>query len=191
MHNFSKTILGLAVATAITLPMAIADAASVAILPLINNSKVEDAASIFHLNAMTAMERAEDFHPVDTDALTMVIDKSFDGEILPTQVQLAEIAVNGGVDVVIAMQLDKLDSKMLRGKYIDRLQLEIRGKLVSYNALNGKFYQKNLYPDQPRNAEEYARKDFVTTEFARITRNIVGKALGNKKVHIDKPSIGW
>lgn len=191
MRNFSKTILGLAVAAAITLPMAIADAASVAILPLINNSKVEDAASIFQLNAMTALERAEGFHPVDTDTLTTVIDQNFDGEILPTQAQMAEIAANGGVDMVIAMQLDELGSKTVRYKYIDRLELKLRGKLVAYNALDGKFFQKSLYPDQPRNAEEYARKDFVSTEFARITRNTVGKALGNKKIHVERPRLGW
>lgn len=191
MRDFSNLFLGLVLATAVAFPVSITDAASVTILPLINNSLYENANVIFQQNAIVAMERTGDFHLVENDSIIAVIDKECEDGILPTQKQMQNIVAQSGVDVVIAMQLDKLDKKTTRGKYQDFMELVVSGKLVCYNALTGKFYEKSLYSGRKVNPSEYSRSNFKDLEFARITRNTVGKALGNERIQVDRPRIGW
>ena len=191
MGNMYKTFLGLALAALVTLPASPCSAETVALLPLINNSKDDDASLVYQQNAVVSVGRVDGCQLVDTEGITAAIDRNFNGKDLPSEAQLKEICQAGGVDVVIAAKLDDLGSRTVKGKYTNRLELKLSGKLVSYNALTGKFYQKGLYPEGTRNADEYSRSDFVQSEFARIVRNTVGKALGNKKVRIEKPKLGW
>ena len=92
-----------------------AEAASVALLPLINNVEGGDelANQVFYKNALAVLNSKKGFVVVENDKLTAVIDAAKVGNKVPSAATLEKIAKDGDVDIVIAVQLDKLDDKAI------------------------------------------------------------------------------
>ena len=94
----------------------ITEAASIALLPLVTNiERAEEARTTYLANAIQCVKQSEGFTLVDNDLVTAAVDKNFtDGE-LPTPAQMKAIANEAGVDMVVIMQLDVLDSREIYG----------------------------------------------------------------------------
>ena len=91
-----------------------AEAASVALLPLINNVEGDQLSNqIYYKSAIAAINAQKGFMIVENDKLTAAIDAAKIGKEVPTSAALAKIAKDGDVDIVIAMQLDKLEDLAL------------------------------------------------------------------------------
>ena len=92
-----------------------AEAASVALLPLINNVEGGDelANQVFYKNALAVLNSKKGFVVVENDKLTAVINDAKIGNKVPSAATLEKIAKDGDVDIVIAVQLDKLDDKAM------------------------------------------------------------------------------
>ena len=156
-----------------------AEAASVALLPLINNVEGGDelASQVFYKNALSVLNSKKGFVVVENDKLTAVIDAAKIGNKVPSAATLEKIAKDGNVDIVIAVQLDKLDDKALDSSEERRLQIDLQGYAVAYNKLTGKAYEHRIYSDKTIPEALTSRWDWTHEEFGRAVRIEVDRAL--------------
>ena len=154
-----------------------AEAATVALLPLINNTDNEMANQVFYKEAMSALKRQQGFVLVENDKLTAAIDAvRLDGK-LPNAAQMRKIAADGGVDIVIAMQLDKL-SKTVRTSSEERtVILNLKGQAVAYNAITAKDYSHKINSGARAPEAVTSRWDWLNEQWGRQVRLEMEKAL--------------
>jgi autonomous glycyl radical cofactor GrcA len=159
-----------------------AEAASVALLPLINNVQGGDelANQVFYKNAMAVLNSKKGFVMVENDKLTAAIDAAKVGAKVPSEAAMAKIAKDGDVDIVIAIELDKLDDKVIDSSEERKLQLDLQGYAVAYNRLTGKAYQHRIYSDKTIPEALSSRWDWTHEEFGRTVRVEIDRALRAK-----------
>ena len=126
-----------------------AEAANVALLPLINNVAGDElAGQVYFKEALNTLNGQPGYMLVDNDKLTAIIEAENIGNTVPNEKTLAKIAKEGKVDIVIAMQLDKLDDTAIRLSEGDFMKLDIQGQAVAYNAITGKYYKHRIYNEK-------------------------------------------
>ena len=165
-----------------------AEAANVALLPLINNVEGNELASqVYFKEALNALNGQAGFILVDNDNLTAVIEAEKLGNKVPDEKALARIADNGKVDIVIAMQLDKLNDTAIRLSEGDFMKLDIQGQAVAYNAITGKYYKHRIYNDKAIPEALTTRWDVLHEEWGYSVKAEVKRILNVKKVTLDAP----
>ena len=150
-----------------------AEAASVALLPLINNVEGGDelANQVFYKNALAVLNSKKGFVVVENDKLTAVINDAKVGNKVPSAATLEKIAKDG------AVQLDKLDDKAIDSSEERKLQIDLQGYAVAYNKLTGKAYEHRIYSDKTIPEALTSRWDWTHEEFGRAVRIEVDRAL--------------
>ena len=141
MKKMYRLLLMTVLALCLSIPVLGAEAASIALLPLINNLQGDEIANqVYFKSAIGAINAQKGFMLVDNDNLTAVIESAkVDGNV-PDKVILEKIAKDGNIDIVIAMQLDKLDDTTLYSSEGNMMQLALEGRAVAYNKITGEFY---------------------------------------------------
>ena len=141
MKKMYRLLLMTVLALCLSIPALGAEAASIALLPLINNLQGDEIANqVYFKSAIGAINAQKGFMLVDNDNLTAVIESAkVDGNV-PDKVILEKIAKDGNIDIVIAMQLDKLDDTTLYSSEGNMMQLALEGRAVAYNKITGEFY---------------------------------------------------
>lgn len=158
-----------------------AEAATVALLPLVNNVQGDELANqVFYKQAMAVLNSKRGFVMVENDKLTAVIEKETVAGTLPSEAALQTIAKNGDVDIVIAMQLDTLEDNVIMSSEENKLQLDLQGYAVAYNRLTGKFYKHRIYSDKTVPEALTARWDWVHEEWGRSVRLEMDRILSGK-----------
>ena len=114
------------------------------------------------------------------ESLSNVINDAKIGNKVPSAATLEKIAKDGDVDIVIAVQLDKLDDKAIDSSEERRLQIDLQGYAVAYNKLTGKAYEHRIYSDKTIPEALTSRWDWTHEEFGRAVRIEVDRALRSK-----------
>ncbi len=150
----------------------VAEAATVALVPLINNVEGGDklASQLYYKEAIATIKRQEGFSLVESAQVKNIIAEACIGQEVPDKETLARIAKKAGVDMVFAMQLDKLHDKPINISRDLILELNMEGVAVGYNALNDVYYQHEFSDDKQIDAALTSRWDWVHEEFARQVR---------------------
>lgn len=165
-----------------------AEAASVALVPLINNVQGDEIANqIFYKNAIGTINAQQGYTIVDNDHVTAIIEANKNGQNVPTEAALKTIAKDAKVDVVIAVQLDKLYDEPVIPPSERMLKLTMDGKAVAYNALTGKFYKHRIYSDKQIDETLASRWDWVHEEWGYAVRHEMNRILQVKKIVVDAP----
>lgn len=166
-----------------------ADAARVALLPLVNNVvEREDLSSIYYDRAVEATKNAKDAELVDSSELDKAVSKFVKMGELPNQESCTAIANEGGADIVIGLQIDELDNKPLDA-FSDDTKIFLKGKLVSLNLQTGKFISKRIDDDKVVPQMTLARYDGCGDMFGDTVTREIKRILGVKKVTFEKPRI--
>lgn len=164
------------------------EAASIALLPLINNVQGDEVANqVYYKCAIGAINAQKGFMLVENDKLTAAIDAAKIGNKVPDKDTLAKIAKDGNVDVVIAMELDKLDDITLYSSEGNMMQLVLDGRGVAYNKITGEFYQHRIYDDKQIPEALTTRWDWTHEEWGRNVRAEINRILKVKKIMVDAP----
>lgn len=154
-----------------------AQAATVALLPLVNNVKGDElAGQIFYQEAIGTLNNYPEFMMIENDKLTAAIEKAAMTKAID-EAALRSIAKDGDVDVVIAMQLDALDDTVIDSSEERTLQLDLEGYTVVYNRLADSFYKHRIYNDKTIPEALTSRWDWVHEEWARTVRVEMNRAL--------------
>ncbi len=183
-HYLLLTILALC----LSVPAIGAEAASIALLPLINNVQGNEIANqVYFKSAINAINAQKGFMLVENDQLTAAIDAAEVNGHVPDKNTLAKIAKDGNVDIVIAMQLDKLEDITIYASEENKLQLVLDGKAVAYNKITGEFYQHRIYDDKTIPEALTTRWDWTHEEFGYAVRGEINRILKVKKIMVDAP----
>lgn len=175
-------------ALCLSIPAIGAEAASVALVPLINNVQGDEIANkIFYKNAIGTINAQQGYTIVDNDHVTAIIEANKNGQNVPTEAALKTIAKDAKVDVVIAVQLDKLYDEPVIPPSERMLKLTMDGKAVAYNALTGKFYKHRIYSDKQIDETLASRWDWVHEEWGYAVRHEMNRILQVKKIIVDAP----
>lgn len=169
-----------------------ADAASVAVVPLINNVvDRDDLNSIYYDRAVEALKNAEDSELVDDQTLDKAIAKYTKQGVMPDKAALEGIAQEGNVDIVIVMQVDELNRRDITFDNRGELDIEIRceGKAAYYDSVKGVYKSAKIYDEQKMEMSQGARFDVEGEMFANNVTRFVKRALGVKKITFEKPRI--
>ena len=159
------------------------EAASVAILPLINNVEGGDslANQVFYKEAINTLKYQKGFVMVENAKLDAAIEAAMITDDVPNEATLAKIAKDGGVDVVFCMELDDLEYKNARCVGEVMYKLDMEGEAVAYNALTGSFYRHEFSSDKVIDAAFAVRRNWMHDEFGRQVRIEIKRALKAKK----------
>ena len=158
-----------------------AEAATVALLPLVNNVAGDELANqVYYKQAINAIKAQSGFVLVENDQLTQAFENAKINTAGIDQKSLEKIAKEGDVDVVFAMQLDKLARKPLNRTGERVLKLEMEGKAFAYNRLNGIYYVHNLKGGKEIDEALTSRWDWAHEEFGRAVRQEISRALRAK-----------
>ena len=181
MKKVLRYLLMTVMALCISLPCLSAEAASVALLPLINNVQGDEVANqVFYKNAIATMNKTKGFVMVENDRLTAAIEAANVSNEVPDEAAMAKIAKDGDVDMVIAIQIDTINDIPQYSSEENRLKMDIQGYVASYNALTGTYKKNRIYNDSTHPEVLSSRWDLVHEEFGREVRKAITKALKTK-----------
>ena len=188
MKKIYRFLMMTVLALCLSIPALGAEAASVALLPLINNVEGDTIASqIYFKSALGAINSQKGFVLVDNDQLNAVIEAAKLGSEVPDQATLTKIAKDGNVDLVIAMQLDVLKDEAIYDANDDRLKLDLQGYAVFYNKLTGEFDKHRIFDDKEIPAALASRWDWTHEEWGRNVKREINRILKVKKVTVEAP----
>ena len=182
MKKVLRYLLMTVLAICFTIPcLNAAEAATVALLPLVNNVAGDELANqVYYKQAINAIKAQSGFVLVENDQLTQAFENAKINTAGIDQKSLEKIAKEGDVDVVFAMQLDKLARKPLNRTGERVLKLELEGKAFAYNRLNGVYYVHNLKGGKEIDEALTSRWDWAHEEFGRAVRQEISRALRAK-----------
>ena len=183
MKKVLRYLLMTVMALCISLPCLNAEAASVALLPLINNVEGGDATAnqVFYKEALKVMKTQKGFVLMENDKINAAIEAARIGDDVPDKATLAKIAKDGNVDIVFAMQIDDLEDKPVFPSSERMLEVDMEGVAVAYNNINGAFYRHEFASDKQIDETLTSRWDWVHEEFGRQVRIEIKRALKAKK----------
>lgn len=188
MKKIYRYLLMTVLALCLSIPALAAEAATIALVPLINNVQGDEIANqIFYKNAISAINAQQGYTIVDNDHVTAIIEANKNGNNVPTEAALKKIAKDAQVDIVIAVQLDELHDDPVFPSGERYVKLTMRGKAVAYNALTGKYYQHRIYSDKEIDETLTSRWDWVHEEWGYAVRREMNRILQVKKIMVDAP----
>lgn len=188
MKRIYRYLLMTVLALCLSIPAFAAEAASIALLPLINNVQGDEVASqVYYKSAINAINTQNGFMLVENDKLTAAIEAANIAGKMPTKATFEKIAKEGNVDIVVTMELDKLESITIYSSEENKLQLVLDGKAAAYNRITGEFYQHRIYDDKTVPEALTTRWDWTHEEWGRNVRAEINRILKVKKVQLDAP----
>ena len=175
-------------ALCLSIPAFGAEAATIALLPLINNVQGDQIANqVYYKSAINTINAQKGFMLVENDQLTAAVEAAKVTNKVPNKGTLAKIAKDGNVDIVVAMELDKLDDITLYSSEGNMLQLALDGKAVAFNKITGEFYQHRIFDDKTIPETLATRWDWTHEEWGRNVRAEINRILKVKKIMVDAP----
>ena len=182
MKKVLRYLLMTVLAICFTIPcLNAAEAATVALLPLVNNVEGNELANqVYYNNAIKALKSMPGFVIVENNQLNAAIEANKVAGSVPSEAALAKIAKEGNVDIVFGMQLDKLGKKPMNRVGERMVKLDLLGKAVAYNRLNGVYYSHNVRGDKEIDETLTSRWDWPHEEFGRSVRQEISRALRAK-----------
>lgn len=187
MKKMWKFLIMSIMAVGMLLPISVSEAAYVALVPLVN--KVDnhpDLGQLYFLRGLDAVKSQGTYELLDGERLEKAIEKyTIEGQ-MPTEEQLKKIAADCGADLVFAMEITRLKERMVNSRE-SFLELDMEGKSVYYSAEKG-VYKVHNYSDVLRDlTEANTRWNWAEEEFGRAVKREVNRAIGKKKITIERP----
>ena len=190
MQKVYRYFLMTLLALCLSIPALAVEAATIALVPLINNVKGDEIANRIYLTgAIGAINAQQGYTIVDNDNITAIIEANMNGNKVPKEAALKKIAADGKVDIVIAVQLDELHDDPVFPSNERIIKLTMRGKAVAYNAMTGDYYKHQIYSDKEIDETLTSRWDWVHEEGGYAVRHEINRILQVKKIMVDAPKM--
>ena len=190
MQKVYRYFLMTLLALCLSIPALAVEAATIALVPLINNVKGDEIANRIYLTgAIGAINAQQGYTIVDNDNITAIIEANMNGNKVPKEAALKKIAADGKVDIVIAVQLDELHDDPVFPSNDRIIKLTMRGKAVAYNAMTGDYYKHQIYSDKEIDETLTSRWDWVHEEWGYAVRHEINRILQVKKIMVDAPKM--
>ena len=166
------------------------EARTVALLPLINNvPDREELSQIYYDRAFEVMKKVRDVELVENQQLDQALAKYTKAGMLPDQAACEAIAQEGGVDLVVGMEINALSSQQKTAMQSSFLDISVKGNKLVYDATTGKYLLQKASDDKRMDAVFAARYDLVGETFGNFVTRELKRAFGVKKISFEKPRI--
>lgn len=191
MFNFRKALATMALTAACVAPCFSADAATIAVIPLVNNvAEYENADAVYFDRVVEALKKNGTFEMVEDTGLDKAIAKYTKQGVLPDTEALKAICEEGNVDAVFAYQLDLLEDEQKLFGTEWNYKVYMRGKVAAYNTLAKNPVKNNKVVEEiERPYSESARFNIKEEVFADSVTREINRAIGNKKLNLSGPKI--
>lgn len=167
-----------------------AEAANIIVMPLIENSGYAGVEEVFYDNTIAVIKDQTKYNMIENDAVTAAIDKYSKKGILPDENALRNIANEADADLVVCVELNKIDMEELIGfSKEDKVNLEIWGNSVSYNRETDKFNHRKLHDHETYDPAMYVRQNYPLRKFARLLQNDMRRIMKVKGFKVERPQI--
>lgn len=150
-----------------------AEAAKVAVVPLANNVAGDDMAGTIYMQEALALFRYPEFDLLGDDVVIAVVGEK--GLTDYSKAALQKVAQDTGAEIVVAMQLDKLDAKRMPQRKEATLKMDLRGKFASLDTLTGAYYYKDLRDSRTIEEAVTVRGDWKHEVLQNVVRNAFKK----------------
>ena len=178
MKKFFNYVLLALVTICFALPLGSkAEAAKVAVVPLANHVAGDELAGTIYMQEALALFRYPEFDLLGEDVVLEAIG-SENGLADYSKAALERVAQATGADVVVAMQLDKLDAKRMPQRKEATLKMDLRGKFASLNTVTGAYYYKDLRDTRTIEEAVTVRGDWEHEVLQNVVRNAFKKVAG-------------
>ena len=167
------------------------EAATVALLPMINNVvERDDLSSIYYDRAVSAVKINPELEIVESEELDKAVEKFLPKMQLPDKVACEAIVQAAGVDYIFIIQADEMTLKEPVVHKDDFVTLGLKGRCVSYSTITGKYVNKSIIEEDKVPGATLARYDMMGKQFGNSVTREIKKALGIKKFTVEKQRIG-
>lgn len=178
MKKFFNYVLLALVTVCFALPLGgKAEAAKVAVVPLANHVAGDELAGTIYMQEALALFRYPEFDLLGEDVVLEAIG-SENGLADYSKAALEKVAQATGADIVVAMQLDKLDAKRMPQRKEATLKMDLRGKFASLNTVTGAYYYKDLRDARTIEEAVTVRGDWEHEVLQNVVRNAFKKVAG-------------
>jgi len=168
-----------------------AEAANIVLLPLVNNLAYNGVAvnQIYYDRAIEALKNQAAYEILDGSKVEASIAKHTKEAALPDELALKAIAQETGADLVFAMEVQELSSKVNRLSNTGNLLVKVRGTAASYDKETDKYiaHRVNAQSSQPEAFN--ARYKLKEQAFANAVTREINRILKIKKIKLEKPRI--
>ena len=174
MKKFLNYLLLALVTICFALPLGgKAEAAKVAVVPLANNVAGDDMAGTIYMQEALALFRYPEFDLLGDDVVIAAVGEN--GLADYSKAALQKVAQATGADIVVAMQLDKLEAKRMPQRKEATLKMDLRGKFASLDTLTGAYYYKDLRDSRTIEEAVTVRGDWKHEVLQNVVRNAFKK----------------
>lgn len=178
MKKFFNYVLLALVTICFALPLGgRAEAAKVAVVPLANHVAGDELAGTIYMQEALALFRYPEFDLLGEDVVLEAIGRE-NGLADYSKGALERVAKATGADIVVAMQLDKLDAKRMPQRKEATLKMDLRGKFASLNTVTGAYYYKDLRDTRTIEEAVTVRGDWEHEVLQNVVRNAFKKVAG-------------
>lgn len=150
-----------------------AEAAKVAVVPLANNVAGDDMAGTIYMQEALELFRYPEFDLLGDDVVIAAVGEN--GLADYSKAALQKVAQATGAEIVVAMQLDKLDAKRMPQRKEATLKMDLRGKFASLDTLTGAYYYKDLRDSRTIEEAVTVRGDWKHEVLQNVVRNAFKK----------------
>lgn len=164
-----------------------AEAANIVILPLINNVSEEGVDSVYYDNAVNAIKDQTKYEMLDGNEVENAISKYTTKGNLPDVNALRSISEAVDADLVVCVELNKINVESEYGHMEDRDILTILGNTVSYNKENNQFKKHKIDVEERYDPAMYIRQNYPLRKWARIIQSEMHSIMNVKKFKVEKP----
>lgn len=174
-----------------------AEAAKVLVLPaIINvneaecNATLEDINQTYYNQVVDSLKNAPDMEMIDGDEIEKKVNQYTNAKVLPNEKQLAELANEVDADIILQMELNKLEENRIVFVGNEYISMNMQGFAVSYDRNNKKAYQKHrIYDDSRVDSSLMARSNFSLEQWRNAVTQEANRIIGVKKIIIQKPRL--
>lgn len=166
-----------------------AEAANIAVLPLENYINHEGVEGVYY-DRIIEVVNGQGVHELVDDARIESATKNIQDKTAKLdKAALVEIADKTDADIVFGMILDKLEEQRIQTNSEELIEMTLQGNVVTYDRESGKFVNRKIY-DRHRVLETLTvRSDYKLQYIANQVTREIKRALGVKKISIEKQRI--
>lgn len=158
-----------------------AEAARVAVAPIeINNTKVARASDFnnYYWDIMIDKFRYPEYDLIDETKIEATIP--YDGLKSYDQRTLADICNKTDAEIVVAMRLDDVHSKVDRNRHDPKTKCYMKGLFVAYNRLSGRYYCKKINYSHEMETVLTLKNDWQQQAFVSTLKRCLNQMMDNK-----------
>ncbi len=166
-----------------------AEAAGMILLPLVNNTTAEDLDATYYQKTLDALKSQNTYDLLDGDEIEKAVKKHVPEGKLPGEQQMIQLAQETGAELIVGIELDKLDYDFIPARKEETVAIAVKGNTAIYNLVSGKYQVHKILDESEIEYAKVVRGNFLMRYWGNNVSREMKRAMNVKKVTVEKPRI--